>query len=68
MDESKPDKPLDDERWAVVKDRLAIAAVILSLVFLLFLMVDGSIVNFRCTFMQFITLECNRWDASWKPW
>ena len=68
MDESKPDKPHDDERWAVVKDRLAIAGVILSLVFLLFLMVDGSIVNFRCTFVQFITLECNRWDASWKPW
>ena len=68
MDESKPDKPHDDERWAVAKDRLAIAGVILSLVLLLFLMVDGSIVNFRCTFMQFITLECNRWDASWKPW
>ena len=68
MDGSKPDKPHDSERWAVVKDRLAIAGVILSLVLLLFLMVDGSIVNFRCTFMQFITLECNRWDASWKPW
>ena len=68
MDKSKPDKPLDDERWAVVKDRLAIAAVILSLVLLLFMMIDGSIVNFRCSFMQFITFECNRWDASWKSW
>ena len=68
MDESKPDSPHDGDRWAVIKDRLAIAAVILSLVFLLFLMVDGSIVNFRCTFVQFVTFECNRWDASWKPW
>ena len=55
-------------RWAVIKDRLAIVAVILVLAFLVFLMIDGSIENFRCSFVQFITFECNRWDAAPKPW
>jgi hypothetical protein len=55
-------------RWAFIKDRLAIVAVILVLAFLVFMMVDGSIENFRCTFVQFITFECNRWDAAPKSW
>jgi hypothetical protein len=55
-------------RWPVIKDRLAIVAVILVLAFLVFMMIDGSIENFRCSFVQFITLECNRWDAAPKPW
>ena len=33
-------------RWAVLKDRLAIVAVILVLAFLVFMMIDGSIENF----------------------
>lgn len=55
-------------KWAVFKDRLAIASVVLSLLILLFMMIDGAIFNFRCSFAQFITFECNRWDARWKPW
>jgi hypothetical protein len=55
-------------RWAGVKDWLAIAAVILVLAFLVFMMIDGSIENLRCSFVQFITFECNRWDAAPKPW
>jgi hypothetical protein len=55
-------------RWAVVKDRLAIVGVILVLAFLVFMMIDGSIENFRCSFVQFITFQCNRWDAAPKPW
>jgi hypothetical protein len=55
-------------RWAVLKDRLAIVAVILVLAFLVFMMIDGSIENFRCSFVQFITFECNRWDAAPKRW
>jgi hypothetical protein len=51
-----------------VKDWLAIAAVILVLAFLVFMMIDGSIENLRCSFVQFITFECNRWDAAPKPW
>jgi len=55
-------------KWAVLKDRLAIAGAVLSLLVLLFMMIDGAIINFRCSFSQFITFECNRWDARWKPW
>ena len=54
-------------RWATIKDRLAIVAVILALALLGFLMVDGSIVNFRCTFAEFITFECNRWAGEEHP-
>lgn len=54
-------------RWATLKDRLAIVAVILVLALLAFLMVDGSIVNFRCTFAEFVTLECNRWAGEEHP-
>jgi hypothetical protein len=32
------------------------------------MMIDGSIENFRCSFVQFITFQCNRWDAAPKPW
>jgi hypothetical protein len=32
------------------------------------MMIDGSSENFRCSFVQFITFECNRWGASPKPW
>ncbi len=53
----------DSGRWAVIKDRLAIVAVILVLALFLFLMIDGSIMNFRCSFVQFITFECNRWTG-----
>jgi len=33
-------------RWAVIKDRLAIVVVILVLAFLVFMMMEGSFVNF----------------------
>jgi len=36
-------------RWAAIKDRLAIVAVILVLAVMVFLMLDGSFTNFRCT-------------------
>ena len=66
---SMPEEPTAPvTKWAVLKDRLAIASVILALLVLLFMMIDGAIINFRCSFSQFITFECNRWDARWKPW
>jgi hypothetical protein len=52
---------------ALIKDRLAIVAVILVLAFLAFLMIDGSFVNFRCTFAEFVTFECNRWAGEEHP-
>jgi hypothetical protein len=62
------EKPPPNLRWAVFKDRLAIASVIIVLLALVVMMIDGSIENFRCSFWQFITFECNRWDAHPKPW
>lgn len=54
-------------RWAAIKDRLAIVAVVLVLAFIVFMMLDGAIVNFRCTFGEFITFECNRWAGEEHP-
>ena len=54
-------------RWAGIKDRLAIVTVILVLAFLVFMMFDGSITNFRCTFAEFVTFECNRWGGEEHP-
>lgn len=60
-------KPAND-RWAAVKDRLGIFGVILAVLVLLFFLVDGAVENFRCSFGQFVTFQCNRWDARPKPW
>lgn len=54
-------------RWGSIKDRFAVVALILVLAFFVFMMVDGSITNFRCTFAEFITLECNRWAGEEHP-
>jgi hypothetical protein len=67
MGPSTPQTP-DPGRWATIKDRLAIASVVVVLLVLLFLMIDGSIENYRCRFTEFITFQCNRWDAREKPW
>ena len=55
-------------KWAVFKDRLAIAGVIGSLVLLLYFMFDGSIMNFQCSFTEFLSFKCNRYDARPGPW
>jgi hypothetical protein len=68
METPTPEKPQPNLRWAVIKDRLAIASVIVVLLILLFLMIDGSIENYRCRFSEFITFQCNRWDAREKAW
>ena len=62
-----PEDPRSSRRWAIFRDRLAIVAVIVALALLGFFMVDGSIVNFRCTFAEFITFECNRWAGEEHP-
>src|SRR5947208_7980941 len=54
----KSDTPAPATRWAVFKDRLAIVSVIVVLLILLFLMIDGSIENYRCRFTEFITFQC----------
>lgn len=61
----------DDEkstRWATIKDRLAIAAVIIALLLFVLIVALDSVMNFQCSAWQFITFECNRFDADFKPW
>ena len=57
----------ESRRWSVFKDRLAILALILVLAFLVFIIFDGWVVNFRCTFGEFVTFECNRWAGEEHP-
>jgi hypothetical protein len=70
MPASTPETPGPGSNWdwATVKDRLAIASVVIVLLVLVFFLIDGTIVNLRCSFWQFVTFECNRWDARWRPW
>jgi hypothetical protein len=55
-------------RWAVFKDRLAIVGVIVSLLLLFYFMFDGAIMNFQCSFTEFLSFKCNRYDARPRPW
>ena len=68
MEPSTSRTPDPATRWATIKDRLAIASVVVVMLVLVFLMIDGSIENYRCKFWDFITFQCNRWDAGVKPW
>jgi len=62
-------KPEDQEtKWDIIKFRLTMAFVVIVLLGLVFMMVDGAVINFQCSFWDFVTFECNRWDASFKPW
>ena len=65
LDDLGPEQ--NDGRWAAIKDRLAIAAVILILLLLIFLMIDGWVVNFRCSLVEHITFVCNRWAGGEAP-
>lgn len=55
-------------RWAVFKDRLAIAGAVLAILLLFFMMFADSVENFQCSPYDFITFKCNRFDAKFKPW
>lgn len=55
-----------DSDWKTFKDRLAIAGVIMVLVGLVFMMLDMSVINFRCSYADFVTFECNRWGQLWE--
>jgi hypothetical protein len=63
---NEPSKPAS--KWAVFKDRLGIAGVIFSLLALLYFMFDGVIMNFQCSFTEFLSFKCNRYDARPRPW
>ncbi|MBG06403.1 MAG: hypothetical protein CMM59_20270 [Rhodospirillaceae bacterium] len=51
--------------WRAVKDRLTIVAVLVVLLCVVFMMLDMAVINFQCSFGDFITFECNRWGQIW---
>jgi hypothetical protein len=68
MGETTDEAPGAVSRWAVFKDRLGIAAAIVVLVLLGYFMFEGSVMNFQCSFTEFLTFKCNRYDAHPKSW
>lgn len=60
--------PTPASNWAAWKDRLGIGLVIVSLLIMLFFMFEGAVMNFQCSFTEFLSLKCNRYDARPKPW
>ena len=68
MQETKREPEDRESLWVVIKYRLTMTLVVVLLLVLVFMMVDGAVMNFQCSFWDFITLECNRWDAAFKPW
>ena len=68
MEQPSHQVPDTVSKWAVFKDRLGIAGVIVSLLLLLYLMFDGSIMNFQCSLTEFLAFKCNRYDAKPRPW
>ncbi len=67
MGEPSDEKP-GVSKWAVLKDRLGIATVIVVLLLLVYTMFEGSVMNFQCSFMEFLSFKCNRYDAHFRPW
>ena len=51
--------------WRVIKDWLTIVAVLVALLCIVFMMLDMVMINFKCSFGEFITFECNRWGQIW---
>ena len=58
-DESKKSR---ETTWGIIKYRLTMLGVVLILVLLVLLMVDGTVFNFDCSFLDFISFQCNRWS------
>ena len=50
----------DDGRWFALKDRLSIMAVLAALFVLVFMMLEQSVINFRCSLVDFIIFDYNR--------
>ena len=68
LTESPGDEDPAVTRRKVLKDRLAIAGAILMFALLLFFMFTDAIENYQCSPWQFVTFQCNRFDAKFKPW
>ncbi len=68
MTNASDQTPEPVSKWAIWKDRLAIASVIATLLLLGYFMFEGSIMNFQCSFTEFLSFKCNRYDAHPKSW
>lgn len=62
MSEDKTDEPRQETRWVNLKYRLSMFAVILSLIFMFYMLFEGSVMNMKCPFLDFLSMECNRYD------
>ncbi len=47
------------------RTRIEAAAAIITLLCLVFMMLNVSVINFRCSSGNLITFECNRWGQLW---
>lgn len=68
MSEDETPPPVTETKMDILKYRLSIGGVIFALLFILFMMFSDAVFNFQCPVMDFITFQCNRFDASFKPW
>jgi hypothetical protein len=68
MPETPGKTPDAASKWAVFKDRLSIGLAIAALLLLLFFMFDGTIMNFQCSFTEFLSFKCSRYDARPRSW
>ena len=50
------------------RDRIAIAGAIVALLFFIFMLFTDAVMNFQCRPWEFVTFQCNRFDADFKPW
>ncbi len=69
---SSRDKEASTERtetkWAIIKYRLSIGAVIFSILLFCFMMFSDAVFNFECSVWDFVTFKCNRFDANFEGW
>jgi len=49
--------------WPTIKDRAAIGGVILAIIVLALMQLDLAVLNFDCSFLDFVMFKCNRWSA-----
>ncbi len=68
MSEEEKPPPVPETKMDVLKYRLSIGGVIFALLFILFMMFSDAVFNFQCPVIDFITFQCNRFDADFKPW
>ncbi|MBT4700941.1 MAG: hypothetical protein HOB79_07670 [Rhodospirillaceae bacterium] len=53
--------------WEKIKLYLVIAGVIFSLVLFVAMMFEGTMFNFDCFLIDFLSFECNRWNPTLRP-